>query len=95
VLLAAATAAAAPCFDVLDAPDGGEVTKTGIDGDDDVASTTAVPSVRTAFRDVLLAAEAQATIAATAGLDVNVGPVVEHGRLTGEASLASTPRLRR
>jgi hypothetical protein len=81
VLLAAATVAASPRLDVLDPPEGGQVTEARIDDHDDVAAAPAVAAVRPALGDVLLPAKAQASVAATACLGMDVRPVVEHREL--------------
>ena len=93
VLLASASVPATTGLDMLDPPVGGEVAEARVYENDDVAAASTVSSVGTASRHVLLAAEAEATVAATAGLGMDVRSVVEHRRspLTeGEANLAPT-----
>ena len=68
VLLAATAVPASAGLDVLDPPEGGEVTQARIDDDHDVSPATAVTAVRAAFRNVLLAAKAQPAVATAASL---------------------------
>ena len=70
--------------DLPDPAKGGKVAQARVHGYDHVPSAAAVATVGPALRDVLLAAEAQATVAAAAGLDLDVCSVVEHG-LPGRA----------
>ncbi len=55
-----------------------QVAQTGVGDDDDVSSAAAVTTVRPALRHELLAAEAEAAVAATPRTDANTCPIVEH-----------------
>ena len=93
VLLAPAAVAAPASLDPPDAPERGEVAERGVRLDDDVTAAPAVPAVRPALRDVLLAAEAQAAVAAAPRLDLDV--VLDRGtcsRIEAEGCLDATPR---
>jgi len=65
-----------------------QVAEVRIGHEDDRATRTPVTAVGTASRDVLLAAEAERAVAATAGDDVDAGTVVEHrdSKARGRAS---------
>ena len=80
VLLAPTAVSALARLDVLDPPVGGQVAKARVDEHDDVSSAAPVTTVGTALRNVLLAAEAQPAVAATARLGVDMRSVVEHRR---------------
>src|SRR5207302_11144306 len=69
----------APC------PKRREVAQVGIGNQDDVAAGAAVASVRAALRDMLLAAEVQAAVAAATRLHADAGAVVEHACLVAGA----------
>src|SRR5204863_377640 len=56
----------------------GEVAQVGVGDQNDVAAASAVPAVRPALGDELLAAKAQPAVAATSGLHRDAGPIVEH-----------------
>jgi cobalamin biosynthesis protein CbiG len=56
----------------------GQVAQIGIGDQDDITAVAAVTSVRTTLRHELLAAEADAAVAAPAALDEHVGAVGEH-----------------
>src|SRR5437588_4763283 len=81
VLARAAAVLAARRLDPAPALQRSEVAKRRVRDERDVSPTTAVAAVRTALRDVLLPPEAEPAVAALAGLDVDPGPVAEHGEL--------------
>src|SRR5262249_3900663 len=56
----------------------GEIAQIGISEQDDVAAAAAVTAAGPGLRDGLLAAQAQAAVAAAAGSNVDPCPVVEH-----------------
>jgi hypothetical protein len=58
----------------LEAP---EVSEVGIGNEDDIAAAPAVATVRASLRDVLLATEAKCAVPAAAGLDTDLGVIVE------------------
>ena len=93
VLLAPAPVAAARGLDLPDAPERGKVAERRIHGHDHVSPAATVAAVRPALRDVLLAAEAQPTVAPAPGLDLDVCAVVEHGSRRGRGRRA-TPKPR-
>src|SRR5581483_6734076 len=73
-----------------------EVAQRRVGDQHDVAAAAAVAAVGAALGHVLLAAEAEAAVAALPGLDANPGPVAEHGALRGlddrdETALAARP----
>jgi hypothetical protein len=78
VLAAAGAVTASAALEPALAAEAGEVSEGGIGPDHNVATATAVTAVRTPSRDVLLPAEAQRTIAASARLDVNLRAIREH-----------------
>jgi hypothetical protein len=78
VLLAPAAIPASPGRDASDATEPGKVSQARIDAYDDVAAAPSVTAVRAALGDVLLAAEAQAAVAATPRFDVDLRSVVKH-----------------
>jgi hypothetical protein len=58
----------------------GEIPQRRVRDEDDVAAVAAVAAVGAALRDVLLAAERQAAVAAATGLQVKLCAVGERGR---------------
>jgi hypothetical protein len=69
-------------------PEGGEVAESRIRDQHDVAAAAAVPAVRATLRDVLLPPEAQASIAAAPGEDMDACVVCEHaGKLSNSLLL--------
>ena len=78
VLLRSPAAPAALGLDVPDPAERREVPEPRVDGYDDVSPAPAVTAVRPTLRDELLAAEAEAAVASTARLDVDLRAVVEH-----------------
>jgi hypothetical protein len=71
-------------------PKGRQIAEIRIRDENDIASRPAVATVGATLGDVLLAAEVQAPVAASARLDVDLSSIVEHTR-----TLASRPsRLR-
>jgi hypothetical protein len=84
VLLAAAAIPAPLGLHQLDAPERGEVAKRRVGEDDDVTATAAVAAVGPALRHVLLAAEAEAAVAASPGHDVDLTSIVERHLASGE-----------
>src|SRR5205814_9876631 len=62
-----------------------EVAQVGVGDQDDVAAGAAVAAVGAALRDVLLAAEVQAPVAAATRLHADAGAVVEHACLVAGA----------
>ena len=78
VLVPPASGAAVAGLEPLLAREASEVALVGIGDDDHVAAASPVTAVGAALRHVLLAAEAQLTVAATPSLDANPRPVVEH-----------------
>ena len=67
-----------------------QVAPVGVGDDHDVAAASPIPSVGAALRHVLLAPEAEPTVAASAGLDANARPVVEHGAQTSRMGRVPT-----
>ena len=79
VLERAAPVPAAAGLHALIRPERREVTQILLGDEHDVAAGAAVAAVRTAFRDVLLAAKREAAVAAPPRLHVDAGAIVEHG----------------
>jgi hypothetical protein len=59
----------------------GQVAEIGVCRKDDVAARAPVAAVGATLRDMLLAAEVQAAVAAATRLHMDAGAVVEHARL--------------
>ena len=78
VLARAAAVAAAPRVEDRLRAEGREIAQIGVGDEDDVAAAAAVAPVRPALRHELLAAEAEAAVAAAARLDANADAIVEH-----------------
>ncbi len=86
---AAVAVGAAAVLAALGAPafamgEGGEAVDAGLGHQDDAAAVAAVAAVGPAAGDVLLAAEAHAAVAATAGFDIDCHAIDEHGRKSQE-----------
>ena len=79
VLAGATTVASAPGGEPRLAPERREIAQIGFRDDHDVAATAAVASVRPTLRHVLLAAEREATVAASPGRHRDRRAVIEHG----------------
>ena len=79
VALRAAAVLAALGPPVLAMRERGEAVDARLGDDDDAAAVAAVAAVGPAARDVLLAAEAHAAIAAAAGFDFDGDAIDEHG----------------
>ena len=67
-----------PALNLVFARNEGEVAEAGVGDEDDVAAAAAVAAVGPALRHVLLAPEAQASVAAAAGEHLDAGAVVKH-----------------
>src|SRR5438270_282908 len=80
VLLPATSRTAVAGLEPLLPREAGKVAPVGIGHDDHVAAPAAVAAVGPTLRDVLLAPEAQPAVAAAAGLDANLGSIMEHSR---------------
>ena len=78
VLARAAAGLAAAGPELRLRPERGEVAQIGSATSDDVAAAAAVTAVGPALRDVLLAPEAQASVAAAARQHLDAGAIVEH-----------------
>jgi hypothetical protein len=57
----------------------GEIAEIGVGDEYNIASVTSVAAVGPTLRHVLLAPEAEGSVAAAAPLNLDPGPVVEHG----------------
>jgi hypothetical protein len=68
---------------------GGQIAQVWIRDENDVASRPTVAAVGATLGDVLLTAEVQAPVAASARLDVDLSSIVEHTR-----TLAPRPKSR-
>jgi len=79
VLQRAAPVAAAAGLHALIRPERREVTQILLGEENDIAAGTPVAAIRTAFRNVLLAAKREAAVATPPRLHVDAGAIVEHG----------------
>ena len=80
VLQRTAAAAAAARLDALIRAERRQIAEVVIRDEHDVAARTAVAAVRSSLRNVLLAAEREAAVAAATRLHVKSDAVVEHQR---------------
>ncbi len=95
VLAGAAAVAAAAALERAFAAKAREVAQIRVGDEHDVAAAAAVTAVGAAFRDVLLAPEAQRAVTAAPRLHVNAGAVAEHRLYSVTDTVRRSPLLRK